>query len=319
MTETLREELVGKIKILNEVLWEHRVGEPEIEEWQSNFCGEVLAKDAEQMHALYLLTHLTYFGLREVRELLGCMYRDYVRAPILRELKSANPALLTVAEFEPLLQSEIAHTRFIGMGNPAESGTHLLYYFRQEAQLHKDLFVHPHQLFDGDITNPATKFADPDLRRIVFIDDVCGSGQQSITYSASILPQIHQVSTRTGQAVEISYLVLLGSRSGIERARNLSAFNNVECVSEMDETFATYSAESRVFAAPPTDIDSADSKRMSEHYGNDLFKPHPLGYENGQLLLAFHHNVPDNTLPIVWADGGARNWKALMKRAAKID
>lgn len=318
MTSDLQDELITKIMILNEVVWEHRFAQPDILDWQSNFRGHVLDAEQERLHALYLLTHLTYFGLREIRELLRCMFRDFVRAPILRELKAAHPQLLSRQQFEPLLQDEISHTRFIGMGNPAESGTHLLYYFRQEAGLKKDLFVHAHQLYDGDASDTATRFQDPDLRRIVFIDDVCGSGNQSIEYSRSLLPRIRAVASRCAMQVEISYLVLLGSRSGIARARQESAFDTVECVSEMDPTFATYSDQSRVFAAPPPGVSKDDSLRVALHYGRTLEPSAPLGYGNGQLLLAFHHNVPDNTLPIIWAEGGAYRWTALMKRLAKI-
>lgn len=318
MDRRLRDDLLSKIMILNEVVWEHRLAEPDIDDWQSNFQGQVLAADDEQLHALYLLTHLTYFGLREVRELLRCMFRDYVRAPILRDLRAADPTLRTRVEFRDLLGSELARTRFIGMGNPAESGTHLLYYFRQEAELPKDVFIHPHQLFDGDASNPDTHLADPNVRRIIFIDDICGSGSQSITYSRNVLPQIRAAAARSGQPVHISYLVLLGSRAGIARAREESSFDAIECVSEMDETFATYSHESRVFASPPQGLLKADSLRVAEHYGRILVPAAPLGFGNGQLLLAFHHNVPDNTLPIIWAEGGAPRWTALMKRLAKI-
>lgn len=318
MAAPLRDELLAKAMNLNELIWEHRLTQPDIDDWQANFQGQVMSADEEQLHALYLLTHLTYFGLREVRELLKCMFRDYVRAPILRELKRSNANLSTKSGFESLLAAEIEHTRFIGMGNPAESGTHLLYYFRQEAGLAKDLFVHPHQLFDGNASDPSTRLVDSALRRIVFIDDVCGSGSQSIEYSRTLLPQIRAVASRSGQSVEISYLVLLGSRSGIERARTHSGFDTVECVGEMDETFATYSDESRVFASAPPGIAKADSLSIAQHYGRALVPSSPLGFGNGQLLLAFHHNVPDNTLPIVWAEGGAFRWTALMKRLAKI-
>lgn len=318
MTELLKEKLIAKVMVLNEMLWEHRLAEPDISDWQSNFQGKVLSQSEEQLHALYLLTHLTYFGLREVRELLRCMYRDYVRAPILRELRAANPDLLTVADFAPLVEAEVKRTRFVGMGNPAESGTHLLYYFRQEAKLPKDLFVHTHQLFDGDITGTEAKFADPDLRRIVFVDDVCGSGQQSIDYSRILLRQIRDVATRTAQHVDISYLVLLGSRAGIERARIHSSFDTIECVSEMDESFKVYSSDSRVFASPPPEITKEKSRQVADHYGRSLCPPHPLGYANSQLLLALHHNVPDNTLPIIWTEGGALRWKPLMRREMKI-
>lgn len=318
MTTHLEESLLRKIKVLNELLWEARCEEPVIDAWRSNFAGEVLSEEQERLHALFLLSHLTYFGLREVRELLKCMYRDFVRAPILREIRSKNPGFRTVNDYAAPLQAELLGTRFLGMGNPAESGTHLLYYFRQEAELSKKLFVHEHQLFTGDILNPTTTLRDPNLHRIVFIDDICGSGQQSVEYSKTILPQIKSVALRTGQAVELVYLVLFGTTAGMQNARTNSAFDRVECAGEMDLSFLTYSANSRVFATAPSEVDIVESKAIAQHYGAKIEPLQPLGYGNGELLMAFHHNIPDNTLPIIWSEGGALPWKALLKRAHKI-
>ena len=318
MTTALEESLLRKIKVLNELLWETRCEEPVIQSWKSNFTGEVLTEAQEQLHALYLLSHLTYFGLREVRELLKCMYRDFVRGPIIREIRAHNSGFRTVDDYAAPLATELLGTRFLGMGNPAESGTHLLYYFRQEAELSKKLFVHEHQLFTGDILNPKTTLHDPNLRRIVFIDDICGSGQQSVEYSKTLLPQIKTVASRSGQTIELVYLVLFGTTAGMHNARTNSAFDRVECAGEMDTSFLTYSSNSRVFATAPIEVPMIDSMAISQHYGAKIEPAQPLGYGNGQLLMAFHHNIPDNTLPILWSDGGTPPWKALLKRAHKI-
>ena len=39
---------------------------------------------------------------------------------------------------------------------------------------------------------------------------------------------------------------------------------------------------------------------MCRHYGTDLLPGHELGFDDGQLLIGFFHNVPDNTLPVIW-------------------
>jgi hypothetical protein len=56
---------------------------------------------------------------------------------------------------------------------------------------------------------------------------------------------------------------------------------------------------------------------MSEAYGRELWRLYPLGYRNGQLLVGFHHNTPDNTLPIVWKDDircRGRPWEPVFRR-----
>ena len=41
----------------------------------------------------------------------------------------------------------------------------------------------------------------------------------------------------------------------------------------------------------------------------------PLGYNDCQMLLGFHHNTPNNTLPIFWRE---KNWTPIFKRYAKL-
>ena len=43
---------------------------------------------------------------------------------------------------------------------------------------------------------------------------------------------------------------------------------------------------------------------------------YPLGYDNGQYMLGFEYNTPDNTLPIFWGMGDG--WVPLFKRYQKI-
>jgi hypothetical protein len=39
-----------------------------------------------------------------------------------------------------------------------------------------------------------------------------------------------------------------------------------------------------------------------KNYENKKTKLHPLGFENSQCLIGFEHSIPNNTLPIIWAD-----------------
>ncbi len=59
-------------------------------------------------------------------------------------------------------------------------------------------------------------------------------------------------------------------------------------------------------------------EQFARHYGEGIYPGSGLGYSNGQLLLGFHHNVPDNTLPIFWMDEFDREWDALFPRYTKV-
>ena len=317
--EDTYDELLRKIKTLSERLWEDRCNLPNIETWLKNFdgrhCGD---KDLEKLHALHLLASVSFFGLRELRVLLRAMYRDLFRYPIVQRLRQELGGSNDAEEIGRRFNEELLATRFVGMGNPAESGTHLLYYFRQENHLPKSLFMHQHQLLTSGVSDPHADLVDPSLKRVVFIDDLCGSGQQSVEYSEKILRDLGMVARRRSRTIEFQYLVLFGRSDGLDRAREHSAFDVVEAVSEMDSTYRTFGSASRIFSKKLDSIDKTISEQLAHGYGMELCPGYPLGYDDGQLLLAFHHNIPDNSLPILWYDENQPPWSPIFPRSPKI-
>jgi hypothetical protein len=317
--ETTYQELIRRVKTLSERLWEQRCQAPDIEAWLNNFdghhCGDA---SCERLHALHLLAYVSYFGLREIRVLLRSMFRDLYRYPIVQNLRDALDGTTDAGQIQRSFDEELNATRFVGMGNPAESGTHLLYYFRQENRLPRTLFVHQHELLTSAITDSTADLAPSTLKRIVFIDDLCGSGEQSVRYSQTLLRDLKDVAQRQGRTVEFHYLVLFGTLSGLDRARRESTFDTVAAVCELDSTYKTFGSDSRVFRRPPDAIVAKTSEQLATGYGSELWSEWPLGYEDGQLLLAFHHNVPDNSLPILWSEEGKPAWTAVFPRHPKI-
>jgi hypothetical protein len=315
-----RDALFRRIKTLSERLWEDHCQAPDIEDWLGNFDGRHCADlSLERLHALHLLSSVSYFGLRELRVLLKAMFRDYYRYPIVQALRPQLADSRDAVAMARLFQDELRATRFLGMGNPAESGTHLLYYFRQENRLSRSLFVHQHELLTSGVTDPDVDFAEPNVKRIVFIDDVCGSGEQSVRYSTTLLRDLKAIAQRRGRHVEFHYLVLFGTTTGLKRATRESDFDYVAAVSEIDETYKTFGAKSRVFRKPPAGIDKATAETLARGYGGELSARWPVGYEDGQLLIGFHHNVPANSLPILWWDEGEPPWIAAFRRRPKFD
>ena len=67
-----------------------------------------------------------YFGIREMRELLKALYRDIYKYPIVERLRQSQADSLNCEHLKTLFEAERRQTRFLGVGNPSESGTHLL-------------------------------------------------------------------------------------------------------------------------------------------------------------------------------------------------
>lgn len=321
---TLEDDLYKKIKILNETTWEHRANRPSIDKWLENFSTE-----KDKLHALFLLSQFMYFGSMQMRELLKSLYRDLYKYPNIQKIRRNNSDTLN----ETLIKSEFKawqnNTRFLGVGNPSESGTHLLYFFRQENKLGKKLFINTHEIFTAN--SGRISLADPTIRNYVFIDDFCGTGSQAIDYSQYLIGAIKAIDP----TITASYLMLFTTTDGQQAVINNTLFDDVRSVVELDSSFKYFDAHSRYFKSPPSEIDKDYLQVLCEKHGRELYysihsetevEPElslkadrdKLGFNGSQLLLGFHHNTPDNTLPIIWYDENTVDWWPVFKRYNKI-
>jgi hypothetical protein len=315
---TLEEKLKKKIVVLSDQAWARRLQWPDVEEWLSNFDGRCHPVEVERVHALFLLTQVMYFDLELMREMLKSVYDNLYRQPIISKIRRAYNNTLDSEVIESEFKKELAATRFIGVGNPSESGSHLLYYFRQVNDLSKQLFMDAGDIFSfardkNDM--PVISQADPTVTRYVFIDDLLGSGTQITTYLGKKLPEVKRFS-----GVECFYFALFATSDGLSHARSENLFGeNATCVFELDKTFKCFSENSRAFANAPEGINIEIAHQVAENYGIPLFgNDHALGYKDGQLLVSFLHNTPDNSLPILWYDFPKNYaWKPIFKRFHK--
>lgn len=304
--------LKNKIRILNEKIWEDRVKDPDIEDWLDNFDS---GDESERNQALFLLSNFMYFGNSLMREMLKSLFRDLYKYPLVEKIRRENNDTTDIAlinyEFDALQNQ----TRFLGMGNPSESGCHLLYYFRQENELPKDLFIHTHKIFSRNRIRNTVALRYPNVKRYVFIDDFCGSGTQGVDYSEDILEELKSIN----EEIHVSYFVLFATKDGLERVKSDTLFNDVECVYNLDDSFKCFSQNSRIFSTQPEGINKDAVRDMCLKYGVEICPSDPLGFGDCQLLIGFHHNIPDNTLPIIWGDSRLdKGWKPIFKRYHKL-
>lgn len=314
--------LLKKVTTYYSTIWKDRWRDNRHNDWLSNFNSHAVDNGTERLHALYLLSKFMYFGNTELRELLKCVYRDLFKYPIVAKIREKNNDTTDKRFLELEFEKEISKTRFLGVGNPSESGVHLLYYFRQENDLCKDIFINTHEIFrttiikekdeNGlDIHRSETSLKDDQISRYVFIDDFCGSGTQAKRYSQDIIESIKTLKPE----IEVDYLMLFGTEEGIDIIKKETKFDRVESIFSIDKTFKCFSDESRYFTKQFEDIEKDTCKALCDKYGQMLWAEYPLGYKNGQLLLSLFHNTPDNTLPIFW---GENDWTPIFKRFHKI-
>lgn len=315
----LTEELELKIVKLSENIWENKVKNPEIKQWLANFrCDDDITK-CEQTHALYLLSNFMYFGNKEIRELLKSIYRDKIKNPLMQQIRKKNKNTKDFILVDTQYKEALNSTRFLGLGNPSESGTHLLYFFRQENGLSKELFINTHDILNLKRTSQSgsreriIELKDPTIKRYIFLDDICGSGSQAIDYSNTLLKEIHDID----KDIEVSYFSIISTSQGMKNIRQNTLFKDVDCIFELDDTYKCFSKTSRYFENCPAEgISKEFTHDFCKKYGNQHFHPlHALGYSDSQLLIGFSHNIPDNTLPVFWND---RSWSPIFKRYTKL-
>jgi hypothetical protein len=312
--QEILEELEGKVRKLIATTWAAcGVSWPAVRRWLDQFSENSTVEEDEQLHAFFLLTHFLYFDQEAIRVLLKAVFRDLFRTPSLHSIRKSRADTLDSVFLEQTFAKELAKTRFLGAGNPSESGAHLLYYFRQANGLDIDYFINSQDMFRAVQTSAglSMQIRDTSVRRYVFIDDLCGSGTQAKQYLKDSVGALKALDP----TVRTSYFLLFATSVGLSEARALGCFDDVEAIFELDQTFKALEPESRIFNPPALEYDRLKVRRTCESHGKKLWPQYPLGYKDGQLLLGMSHNTPDNALPIFWRSKD--DWQPIFKRYHK--
>ena len=318
---TNQEEIERQLRILISYAWDGEVAFESITTWLDNFNGVILDKDLERLLALFSISRFLYFSRRMVREMLRSLYRDYFRAPIMQRIRRNYSNTRDYNLLLHLYEAEKKGTRFIGVGNPSESGAHLLYYFRQVNRLEKDLFIDISAAFEpvierdrNGIAEIKLKASSLDVSRYVFFDDLVGSGDQVSLYLEKKISMLR----KDNPDIELKYLCLFGTKNGIARLNGPSLFaGNASCLFELDDSYKAFHDQSRNFSNCPSWFVKADFEKMARGYGSALKPECEAGHRDGQLMIGFSHNTPDNSLPIFWDEGQGKPWAPVFIRFDK--
>ena len=147
---------------------------------------------------------------------------------------------------------------------------------------------------------------------LVLVDDFAGTGKSIEDFYNNISPRLPSIHSK--YALTVAFL---------ERAEKKLAALDIVTIG--NKRLPAFSARGSVFGYPPR------MKALREFcfkYGNMLFPEesyklkhshiHPLGFLNTQGLIGFEHSIPNNTLPIIWADKmPTGNWIPLFPRSGK--
>lgn len=278
------EELFKKVMLTNDFVWENKFNKDDIEKWLFNFKGNVFDIQYERQIALWLLSNFVYYNIAEVKHLCRTLFRDFIHYILINENKKQT--------IEEGLDVILKESRFYPLGGAGESGAYLIYYFRQENKLHKEMISQPDKL--------------PHIKNKIFVDDVTISGNQAEDYLKEYIDDNKNI-----------FLLTLISTDESVKLLEKKKVKVISCIT-LDERSKCFSEKSDIFNNYKHKLE--DCKKFVIEYGKKSLSLHdgkisPLGYNSGEYMFGFFYNTPDNTLPIFWADNPG--WKPIMKRYEK--
>lgn len=282
----------------NKYLWENSLSQKKLTMWLENFKGKVFEQHTEADVALDLLKHFLYYSENELRYLCKSAL-SMLKYEKMRE----DPKRYLGAQSNRLLNEYLRSCIFSYIGYLSESSSYLLYPFRQECDIPVSQIVEPENLSRKKIDECLSKNA-----ALIFLDDFCGTGQTGLNFWKS---HAHDIK-KNYPNIEIFYLALVAMNMGISRIRQHTGFSMI-CPVVLTDEYRVFSDCSIVFSDEKR---RRMAKEICETYGKCLEgKTYVCGYGNSQILVGFHHNIPDNTLPVVWSDN--KDWFPLFKRRKK--
>jgi len=306
-------QLRQKIQALRTWVWGDNLDEPKIDRWLENFSNTsfksgTITLQEQKFLGLFLLSCCTFFNLRELRAMIRALYRDLVEYPAIQRIKRENQGI-SLRDASKLLQTELSNTRFVPVGNPSESGAHILYYFRQENKLKVDHFLQGIDIMKLGLKG--NKLRHPQVKHYIFIDDICGSGSQARDYGKHICGLLR----KSNNNIKTTFLALVATKDGLKEAQQ-GGYDNCASLFSLDDSFRVFEKKSRYFELyDDGPVQRERLKELAIWYGSKLMKSDPLGKFGGQLLLSFAHNTPNNTLPIFWSN--KNGWSPVMQRFGK--
>ena len=280
----------------NKYIWEDCISRKGLEDWFNNFKGNVIKPAEEREIARDLVLNFIYYNEKEIKYLCRSAYIMFKQRRIRELVLKRNPIDTAYSLFDSELKSK--KYRFSYIGRASESGCYILYLFRQINELPLYLFFEDEDEIASDTTS------------LILVDDFFGTGKTAVDFWKS---HLIQNITRKLPSIKLYYVALAALKDGINNVKENTKFE-VICPQIFDEEYRVFSDKSFIF---PEKKKREYAKRVCKTYGEDLEgKKYALGYKDSEALIGFHHNIPNNTLPIIWSD--KNGWFPLFPRKRKI-
>lgn len=277
---------------INEAVWENRITKKDIDDWIKNFHPQPQI-DVKKL-ALDLLMGFIYYNESEIMFLCKHAFSEYKRQKIKEELKKG----LSIRQAEQIFEDSINQTKFIG--KTGDSSGALAYYFRKINGL-------PLKNFINSITE-----IEPDTHTLIMVDDFVGTGDTVIAYNNSLKTQ---GVFKNHKDLQVYYISLIVTDDGLKNIQHYDPTFKIIYSEFLSLDYKVFSENTIVLPDYSPEI-RIQAKNVCEKIGEFLEgEDNALGYKNSEILIGLHHNIPNNTLPIIWSDN--KNWFPIFPRQKK--
>ena len=273
--------------------------------WSSTYRGKVVdvAKvnrwldqfdnNIERRLMFKLLQNLKFYNEQYVREKLRSI-NEFIYSNITRLRKGRER-----------YRREILVSCF---DTPAKSGASIARLYTQENSIISENCCNLQDI-PSILTNPKRRQR---IQAVVFVDDLIGSGGSMIAYISKMKKICGNIFTKNND-LSVFITSVCGLESGVSMVeKSLESLNysvQLKVCDLLTEEAQCFSDFSQIFESK---AERLRAENIVRRHGKNLYPRHPLGFNNGQLLLTFHQSCPNNSLPILWAD--ERDWYPLFKR-----
>jgi hypothetical protein len=256
--------------------WPVRVPFERVTEWMLQFDPE------DYDVAARIVRHLNVLGTDEIRSGLSIAYTRLQRKAVDRSAKITN-----------------RNTVFAAIGDVGKSGAMMAYEFRVANELPEGNFAEEER---------ENYFRERMVENVVLIDDVLGTGDTAISEAKRLVEETTALGVKN-----VFVLAICGFAAAVKRIEEEAGAH----------AFAAFTyGDADTAGTPDGDfyggLDPSTRAQYMERlkYYNKRCSRSELGYGNVGALLAFRHNTPNVSLPVIWGDGNG--WKPLFPRVGRI-
>lgn len=293
-------DLFNEIMDKDRCLWKKFSSPDDIFKWLNNFRN-----NNEIYLALVLANGILYYNKDEVRHLWRLILTNRVKRHLFNDIFEdgyLDSSDETDRRFINFIKNKCT---FVGFGDIHKSGTHMIYPFKQAISG----IISAEDIDFVGYDNFISSSLDMRAKRILFfLDDFIGTGNQAIdewktkiTTSRSYINNKH---------LKFIYIVLTGFISGVRKIEQNTDMHVILGTQPMADSSRCFSNCSFIYCDTK---ERTMAKKIMENAGKILYL-YPLGYENDQAAIAFEHNTPDNTLPVIWKRKKDGSWFPLFER-----